>query len=59
MRYLIAATFLICGIFFLVGAKQTGRDTHRRRSLIGEIPPGGARILGVTSLVLGALWLFY
>ena len=59
MRYLLAIIFLCAGLFFVMAAKQIGRDTHRTRSVIGEISPRGARIFGVAALILGAIWLFY
>jgi hypothetical protein len=59
MRYVIAIIFLVCGGFFLFAARHIGRDTHRTRSLIGEIPPTAARILRVGALILGAVWALY
>jgi hypothetical protein len=59
MRYIVASIFIVCGLFFLIAAQQIARDTLRTPSMIGEIPPGGARILGAGVLILGLICLVY
>jgi len=59
MQYVVATTFLACGLFLIVAARQVARDTRRAHSLAGRIPPNEARILGVVALILSALWFFY
>ena len=59
MRFVVASIFIVGGLFFLLAAKQIGRDTQRTRSIIGEIPAGAARIFGVGALFLGVVWLVY
>ena len=59
IRYLIATTFLVCGAFLLIAARQVARDTNRNPSLLGQMPAGGARILGAGFLILAVIWLVY
>ena len=60
MRIFIGFTLILCGIFLLVSAKQVSFDSQRTKgSLLGSIPPGAVRIMGVGGLILGTLWLFY